>query len=253
MIVKYLFDDLRSIFAACMAFGATEAIAQSQPSDLILRVRLASASFEALKSETRFSCAHPESPVVVELSVDLTPNSYDSAPFRQTELTPNSVVVRRDGTLENDRPKESWQKTVSTARFTKGFVSRSQQEELTDLTFQGSLFFCDYEGFPTFVGAEYTVSGTIGAFTLLHHQAFATQLSWTVSYRSWKQVSHDGKQIVIPKVRKPSGQKANKVGFLSFELNDVAVPLIPERGDQQLLVNLIVHGEVAVTEERPTP
>ncbi|WP_120635958.1 hypothetical protein [Ruegeria sp. EL01] len=205
--------------------------AQTQNVHLHLNSGRVSEELKILTPESSFACNAPARPSKVDSVVALVPQTHDLSSFVRTARRTKPVVVRRGGQTDAKGPE-------SQARFATKFYSREQAADAVDVEFRTVLYFCEYLGFPEFVGLVYTVSGEVGNFTVHKRDAVTPDQSesFSLTYqrtlrRRW---NYDKGEVEAPDV----------LGSLNFLLKLGDIPFQTKEGDGEMLVDLRLRGSI---------
>ncbi|WP_170358847.1 hypothetical protein [Ruegeria arenilitoris] len=191
-----------------------------------------------------YSCTVPATPAVIELFEDVGPAyRIDLKQFVKTGKKDRAVVVRRAGKIEPDRTGPSWNSSVSSARFPQAFLKEEQLKEDNRLLLSGALFFCDYMGFPEFMGAELTLSGKVGEFTVDHHKTLPPgSAELALTFQSQQHIDLDEYQVKPPGRFGGENSMSPVIGSMRIEYRESAVRFHIENTEVQVPVELRIRG-----------
>ncbi|WP_299885587.1 hypothetical protein [uncultured Ruegeria sp.] len=202
--------------------------AQAQNAHLELNARRTSVELEIVAPESAISCKVPMRPAKIDIVNALNPQTHDLSSFVETALRKKPVVVRRGGQTDTEGPE-------SQARFASKSFSKVQA---ADVELRTVLYFCEYLGFPEFVGLVYTASGEVGNFTVHKRDAVTSDQGETFSLTfergfKWYRDSNFGKS--------DTPDTTGRL-HLSLELKDI--PFQTQEGDGEMLVDLTLSSFV---------
>ena len=186
-----------------------------------------------------YSCDHPATPAVIEISAEMESDPQALAQFKRKKPDKKEIVVRRFGSNEADQKGPDENGIIASARFSKVYETSEQIDDQINLMTHGTLYFCDYRGFPAFRLADFTVSGDIGGFTVDHQFFFeAGDTGMKLRYSSWEDLTADGTAFVIPKGYDGQTKAIRSVGYAVLDFEGDSVPFMEKNGSVEIPVNL---------------
>jgi len=205
--------------------------AQAQNAHLELNARRTSVELEIMAPESAISCKAPMRPAKIDIVHALNPQTHDLSSFVEPARRKKPVVVRRGGRTDTEGPE-------SQARFASKSFSKVQAADAADVELRTVLYFCEYLGFPEFVGLVYTASGEVGNFTVHKRDAVTSDQgeSFSLTFErgfKWYRDSNFGKSNTPD----TTGRL-----HLSLELKDI--PFQTQEGDGEMLVDLTLSSFV---------
>ncbi|WP_170331779.1 hypothetical protein [Ruegeria arenilitoris] len=111
-----------------------------------------------------YTCEQPERPVKLDMRYRLNPEQAGLAKLFQAERNTKRVTVRRGGQIEQNDGDED-----TSARFVTRNYTADQLVANSNVEFLTTIFFCDYDSYPEFVGLTYKLEGEIGNL-VIHHK-----------------------------------------------------------------------------------
>lgn len=165
---------LGGLFAACTCCSTL--LADSANPQLWVRTGYVSTQMKPVDPGEAYTCEQPERPVKVDIRYRLHPTRSGLTKLFQAERTTKRVTVRRGGQIgQGDKGEETG------ARFVARNYSIDQLVTTSSVEFLTTIFFCDYNGYPEFVGLTYKLEGEIGNLVIRHKDVLGPDVNQALS------------------------------------------------------------------------